>query len=188
MGDKEIGNYRPYIFRIAYNMLGDISASEDLVQDVFEKYLKIDISKIKNLKYYLAKITVNLAIDYLNKLKLEREAYKGIWMPVPLIGEVPEEESLDYALLFILEKLNPQERAVFVMNKAFKFSHDEISKFLSFSPENSRQLLHRASEKISSYRKPNKVDKHHHKQLLEAFLLAVYQKDFKQLQIFSNRI
>jgi RNA polymerase sigma-70 factor (ECF subfamily) len=85
MQQPDIYQYKSYLFTIAYNMLGDIAAAEDLVQDTFEKWLQSDHEEVKQVKAYLSRILINKAIDKLEKLKKEREAYKGLWMPQPLL-------------------------------------------------------------------------------------------------------
>jgi RNA polymerase sigma-70 factor (ECF subfamily) len=172
------------LFTIAYNMLGDIAAAEDLVQDTFEKWLQGDRQQVKEVKLYLSRILINKAIDTLEQLKKQREAYKGLWMPEPLLTQdnLQEEHTLEYALLFLLEKLNPYERAVFVLKEVFSFSHQKIATTLHITPDNGRQLLHRAKEKVRSPGKRQEAHLHKHQQLLEAFLQAVYGKNFDKLQ------
>ena len=87
MQQPDIYQYKSYLFTIAYNMVGDIATAEDLVQDTFEKWLQSDYEKVRQVKAYLSRILINKAIDKLEKIKKEREAYKGLWMPQPLLTE-----------------------------------------------------------------------------------------------------
>ena len=118
MTNKELYSYKPYLFSIAYNLTGDISLSEDLVQDTFEKWLKEERAEVLNRKAYLSRMLVNRAIDLMKIRQRERNLnYKGVWLPEPLLNEGEKEEdnvTLDYSIMFLLEKLNPYERAVFV--------------------------------------------------------------------------
>ncbi len=184
MQQPDIYQYKSYLFTIAYNMLGDIAAAEDLVQDTFEKWLQSDHEKVRQVKAYLSRILINKAIDKLEKLKKEREAYKGLWMPQPLLTEeyLQEEHTLEYALLFLLEKLNPYERAVFVLKEVFSLSHQEIATALNITTDNCRQVLHRAKEKVRSPGKHQEAELKKQQELLEAFLQAAYQKNFDKLQ------
>ncbi|MEJ7678518.1 MAG: sigma-70 family RNA polymerase sigma factor [Segetibacter sp.] len=184
MQQHDIYQYKSYLFTIAYNMLGDIAASEDLVQDTFEKWLQSNHENVRQVKAYLSRILINKAIDKLEKLKKEREAYKGLWMPQPLLTEeyLQEEHTLEYALLFLLEKLNPYERAVFVLKEVFSLSHQEIATALNITPDNCRQFLHRAKEKVRSPGKHHEAGLKKQQELLEAFLQAAYQKNFDKLQ------
>ena len=81
----DIYQYKSYLFTIAYSMVGEIPVAEDLVQDTFEKWLSTDTAKVIEMKPYLSRILINKAIDKLEKLTREREAYKGLWLPEPLI-------------------------------------------------------------------------------------------------------
>ncbi len=180
----DVYQYKPYLYTIAYNMVGEVPAAEDLVQDTFEKWLRADTDKVQDIKPYLSRILINKAIDKLEKIKRERESYKGLWLPEPLVStEAREDEySLDYAMLFLLERLNPYERAVFILKEVFSFSHDEVSEMLNITPANGRQIFHRAKEKLRSAEKKNKPDVQSQQQLLNAFLQAVYQKQFDELK------
>lgn len=184
MQEQNIYQYKSYLFTIAYNMLGDIAAAEDLVQDTFEKWLQSDHEKVRQVKAYLSRILINKAIDKLEKLSKEREAYKGLWMPQPLLAEeYPQEEhTLEYALLFLLEKLNPYERAVFVLKEVFSLPHQEIAAALNITSDNCRQILHRAKDKARSPGKPQEAELKKQQELLEAFLQAIYQNNFDKLQ------
>ena len=191
MRQPDIYQYKSYLFTIAYNMLGDIAAAEDLVQDTFEKWLQSDHEEVKQVKAYLSRILINKAIDKLEKLKKEREAYRGLWMPQPLLiaEDLQEELTLEYALLFLLEKLNPYERAVFVLKEVFSLSHQQIATTLNITSDNCRQYLHRAKDKVRSPGKHQESEIKKQQELLEAFLQAAYQKNFDKLhEIFLEDI
>lgn len=176
---------KPYLFTISYNLLGDVAAAEDIVQTIYEKWLTISKEEIKNPKAYLSKMVVHESIKGLEKQKREREAYKGFWLPEPLVLETKDEEArdvLDYALLFLLDRLNPYERAVFVLREAFDRSYEDISELLNISLANCRQLLHRAKEKVKSLPKRQMATKEKEKQILEAFMTAVHLNDLQTLE------
>lgn len=187
MEQENIFRYKSYLFTIAYNLTGDTMVSEDLVQDTFEMWLSGDRSDVRDCKAYLSRIIVNKSIDRLDRQKKERSLYKGVWLPEPVIGEVssfqPQEDMLDYAFLFLIDKLNPFERAVLVLREVFDYPYHEIADFLGHSEENCRQILHRAKEKVRVSRmKTKREDEGRHKKLLEAFLAAIYRNDAESLQ------
>jgi RNA polymerase sigma-70 factor (ECF subfamily) len=114
----EVLQLRPYLFKIAYSMLGEIEEAEDMVQDIYEKWLATE--DVKEPKAYMARMVVNKSIKRLNELKAVREMYKGTWLPEPYITtEVPDSPTIEYGLLFLLERLNPVERAVFILRETF---------------------------------------------------------------------
>ena len=191
MRSEEIYLYRPYLFTIAYDMLGEVEAAEDVVQDTFIKWLQTDTSHVYQVKAYLTRMVINTSIDKLNLLKKERELYKGLWMPEPILTDEKQqdEHTVEYALLFLLERLNPVERAVFVLKEVLAVAYHEIAAMLDLTEDNCRQLFHRAKEKVRAPKKKQEADIKKHAELTEAFLQAVYVNDYKKLQdIFLNDI
>src|SRR5690606_39115026 len=126
---------RPYLFHIAYNMLGVVADAEDIVHDIFEKWSSIE--EVKQPKAYLGRMAVNRSIDRLNELKKQRETYTGPWLPEPYITlDFDESPSIEYGLLFLLERLNPVERAVFILRESFSEEYRYIADLIGTSVEN----------------------------------------------------
>jgi RNA polymerase sigma-70 factor (ECF subfamily) len=176
----EVLQLRPYLFKIAYSMLGEIEEAEDIVQDIYEKWLVIE--EVKEPKAYMARMVVNKSIKRLNKLKVLRETYTGTWLPEPYITtEVPDSPTIEYGLLFLLERLNPVERAVFILRESFSEEYSYIAELTGLSMDNCRQTLHRAYEKLG--RSPKlPVDTIKHNALIEAFLLSMLNQDRSSLE------
>jgi RNA polymerase sigma-70 factor (ECF subfamily) len=176
---KEILAFRPYIFSISYNMLGMVEEAEDIVQDVFEKWLSA--KEVHDAKAYLARITVNQSINRLNDLRKTRENYVGMWLPEPYITLEPEPvPTIEYGMLFLLERLNPNERAVFILRESFSEEYSSIADITGLSAENCRQLLHRAHEKLGRS-KPLEVDPEKQRTFTQAFLVALHGQDRSEL-------
>jgi RNA polymerase sigma-70 factor, ECF subfamily len=183
----EVLQLRPYLFKIAYSMLGEIAEAEDMVQDVYEKWIAAE--NVREPKAYLARMVVNQSIKRLNELKTLRETYTGPWLPEPIITlEATDSPTIEYGLLFLLERLNPIERAVFILRESFNEDYSYIAELTGLSTDNCRQTLHRSYDKLD--RKPNHaVDTLKHNALIEAFLLSVIQRDRTSLeQILRNDI
>ena len=180
---QQLITLRPYLFKIAYNMTGAVPEAEDIVQDVCEKWLKTSRGDIENPKAYLGRMVVNQSINRLNELKTIRENYTGFWLPEPVVTLEPNPElpSIDYGLLMLLERLNPLERAVFILRESFSESYATIADLTDQSEDNCRQLLHRSREKIH-YSSPKPVNPEKHRALTEAFLSALYQQDRSALE------
>lgn len=173
---------RPYLFGIAYNMLAMIEESEDIVQDVYEKWLTV--KEAREPKAYLGRMVVNRSIDRLNQLKVERENYKGHWLPEPYITlEQHTVPTIEYGLLCLLEHLNPLERAVFILRESFSEAYSSIAELTGLTTDNCRQLLHRAHDKLTG-RSTHRVDPAKQVALTEAFLYALHSSDLSTL----NRI
>lgn len=188
MAVESLSSLRPYLFKIAYSMTGVVEEAEDLVQDAFEKWLSRKNEEVQNPKAYLARMVVNSSLNRLEQLKRERETYKGTWLPEPYIVEENSSAlpTLDFGLLFLLERLNPMERAVFIMRESFSETYDEIAELTGVSAENCRQLLHRAKEKLHK-RSIHPVDPGTQKQFVEAFLVALQMQDRSALEKLLRR-
>jgi RNA polymerase sigma-70 factor, ECF subfamily len=183
----EVLKLRPYLFKIAYSMLGEIEEAEDMVQDVYEKWLTAE--NVREPKAYMARMVVNQSIKRLNELKTLRETYTGPWLPEPYITmEATDSPTVEYGLLFLLERLNPVERAVFILRESFNEEYNYIAALTGLSTDNCRQTLHRSYDKLG--RNPhNAVDTLKHNALIEAFLLSVINRDRTSLeQILRNDI
>jgi RNA polymerase sigma-70 factor, ECF subfamily len=176
---KEILGLRSYLFSISYNMLGMVEEAEDIVQDVFEKW--ISATEVHDAKAYLARIAVNQSINRLNELRKSRETYVGMWLPEPYITLEPEPvPTLEYGMLFLLERLNPNERAVFILRESFSEEYTSIADITGLTAENCRQLLHRAHEKLGRS-KPLEVNPEKQRRFTEAFLVALHGQDRSEL-------
>ena len=153
--------HRPLLFSIAYRMLGSASDAEDVVQDAWLRYR--DAAHIRSPRAFAATIVTRLCLDRLKSARATREEYVGPWLPEPILTaaegpgpsavEGPDltlqrSESVTLAFLVMLETLSPEERAVFLLREVFDYKHDEISEMLGLSAANSRQIFHRAKEKI----------------------------------------
>jgi RNA polymerase sigma-70 factor, ECF subfamily len=171
---------RPYLFKIAYSMLGEIAEAEDIVQDIYEKWLSVE--GVKEPKAYMARMIVNKSIKRLNERKALQETYTGTWLPEPYITtEVPDSPTIEYGLLFLLERLNPVERAVFILRESFTEDYSYIAELTGLSMDNCRQTLHRTYEKLG--RNPKlPVDTVKHNALIEAFLFSMLNQDRSSLE------
>ena len=176
---EELHHHRPYLLAVAYNILGERSEAEDIVQDSVEYLLTLPPDHVHNLKSYLTRVVANKAIDRLKALKKEREQYPGVWLPEPyvqpdepLIDSPAESTVLSYELLCALEQLNPIERAVFILREGFDLSYQELSHVCDTTETNCRQLLSRARKKVRGTTPTNPPNPETHQRLIAAFLQA----------------
>lgn len=181
-----LSSYKPYLFSVAYNILGQVQEAEDVVQDCFEDILKAPDKEVGNEKAYLTRVVTNKSIDLLRKLKKEREQYPGTWLPEPYLqpdlpaADDEKADILSYGLMNLIEQLTPVERAVFVLREAFDYSYASLSEIIQTSKTNCRKILSRARAKLKS--EPlRQFDANLHRELLNAFLKAHQQGDIKSL-------
>jgi RNA polymerase sigma-70 factor (ECF subfamily) len=184
----ELVSLRPYLFKIAYSMTGVVEEAEDIVQDVYTKWLEAGRAEVSSTKAYLARMVVNRCINRANEMKKERESYKGFWMPEPYITLSSNDEipSVDYGLLLLLERLNPLERAVFILRESFSESYEVIAELTGQTEDNCRQILHRARQKTNTKAKTT-VDSEKVRALTEAFLAALHQQDRSALEVILRQ-
>nr|WP_257350656.1 sigma-70 family RNA polymerase sigma factor [Pseudalkalibacillus decolorationis] len=149
-------SYQPFLYSIAYRMLGSVTDAEDIVHDVFLR-LNVDNDQVKDLKAYLAKMTTNRCLNYLNSARKRRETYEGPWLPEPQVNEpdlpldkVVTDETVSYAFLVMLDQLSPVERAVFVLREAFAYDYKDIAEMLQKTEVNCRKIHSRAKRKLQN--------------------------------------
>ena len=141
-------------------MLGSASDAEDVLQDAWVRYAAADASTIRSPQAFATTIVTRLCLDRLKSARATREQYVGPWLPEPVLTremDSPEAtleraESVTLAFLVLLEKLSPEERAVFLLKDVFDYDHAEIGEILGISSANSRQLLHRARTALAQGR------------------------------------
>jgi RNA polymerase sigma-70 factor, ECF subfamily len=150
---------RPLLFSIAYRMLGSASDAEDVLQDAWLRYRGADQSTVRSPKAFATTIVTRLCLDRLKSARAKREEYIGPWLPEPVLTSeagpdamLQRAESVTLAFLVLLEKLSPEERAVFLLKDIFDYDHAEIGEMLGVSAEHSRQLLHRAKTHLAAGR------------------------------------
>jgi RNA polymerase sigma-70 factor (ECF subfamily) len=90
-------------------------------------------------------------------------------------------EALQLAVLLLLEKLSPTERAAYVLREAFDYSYRQIADILQLEEANARQLASRARKHIANGRRtPASSDER--RRLLDAFIGAAQKGDMPGLE------
>ena len=152
--------HRAYLIGVAYRMLGSLSEAEDIVQESFLRWHRASRDEIRSPRAWLTTSVTRLCIDHLRSARVQREEYVGPWLPEPVPTDIPETpfgraelaESLEMALLVVLERLSPAERAAFLLRETFDYSYGEIAQILDKSEPACRQLVHRARSRIRAER------------------------------------
>jgi RNA polymerase sigma-70 factor (ECF subfamily) len=167
---------RPYLFAIAYRMLGSVAEAEDVVQDAFVRYQEA-APEAESPKAYLATVTTRIAIDRLRSARARREVYVGEWLPEPLVDDdvarhAETADSLSLAFLHLLEKLSPVERAVLLLREVFDYPFDEIGEIVGKSPDNCRQILVRARRHVEAGRRRFDVSRAERDEVAARFIAA----------------
>jgi RNA polymerase sigma-70 factor (ECF subfamily) len=128
-----------------------------------------------------------LCISLVQSAHSRRETYVGEWLPEPVdtaadptLG-AERGEALEFAVLVLLEKLTPKERAAYVLREAFDYSYGQIVDILRMDEANTRQLVSRARKHIADGRR-RPVSKVEQRRLLEAFIDAAQKGDMAGLE------
>ena len=188
-GSEPFLEHRSLLFAVAYRMLGSVADAEDMLQDAFLRWQRAAEQDIESPKAFLITIVSRLCINYLESARVRREEYVGEWLPEPLVTETGAEsadalevrESVSMALLLLLERLTPVERAVFLLQEIFGYKHAEIAAALDLSEANCRQLLRRARQHVQKARPRFKASPREHIALLERFQQAALSGDMDRL-------
>ena len=182
--------YRALLFTIAYRMTGSAADAEDLVQDAYVRFASTDRDVVRDVKAFLVTILTRLALDRLKSAQKQREEYIGPWLPEPVLtgidgdpyARAARDEKIEMALLRSLERLSPQERAVLLLYEVLEHDHTEIAELLSISPASSRQILHRAKERVAAEKARFAPPVETQRRLVETFLGALAQGDVSALR------
>jgi RNA polymerase sigma-70 factor, ECF subfamily len=176
--------YRPYLFSIAYRMLSSAMDAEDMVQETFLRFQATSPQTIHSLKAYLTTILTRLCMDQLQLARRKRELYVGPWLPEPILTaetaepgdpeqRVEMEESVSLAFLVLLERLQPFERAVFLLREVFAYEFAEIAAILDKSEAACRRSFSRAKLHLREHRPRFPASAQTHQQLLNGYFQAV---------------
>ncbi|GGT24079.1 RNA polymerase sigma24 factor [Streptomyces kurssanovii] len=179
--------HRNLLFTVAYEMLGSAADAEDVLQETWLRWTKVDLEQVRDHRAYLVRITTRQALNRLRTMKRRKEAYVGPWLPEPLLTapDVAEDvelaESVSMAMMLVLETLSPTERAVFVLREAFDVGYDEIAAAVDKSPAAVRQIAHRARRHVDARRPRQAVTPGQTRAALESFRRALESGDTQEL-------
>lgn len=185
---------RRRLFGVAYRMLGSVADAEDVLQDVWIRWQGTDRSGIREPIAFLTTITTRLSINALQSAHTRRETYIGPWLPEPVNTEddpllgAERGEALQFAILILLEKLSPTERAAYVLREAFDYEYDRVAEILQTTQASARQLVSRARKHLASEKKRSAPEPDQ-RRFLEAFLAAAQRGETSELEaLFSSEV
>ena len=178
---------RKRLLSLAYGYVGSLTEAEDLVQEALLRVQQSNTQSIKNKEAWLTTVVTRLAIDRLRSAQHRREVYPGEWLPEPVFGApTPEQDAitrsrLTLGLLYLLEKLAPEQRAVFVLREVFEHSYERIAEITDKSEAACRQLMVRARTALERSREHPPVSSKIANSVVSRFLVALSQGDEKEL-------
>jgi len=178
---------RPGLFGIAYRMLSSVTEAEDLVQEVWLRWQNYDRATVTNPDAFLATTTTRLAINALQSARVRRETYIGPWLPEPVDTSADpylgaeRGSALEFAVLLLMEKLTPNERAAYVLREAFDYPYPQIAEILGAGEAAVRQMVSRARKHITGERRASATEAEQRK-LLSTFVTAARSGNLSALE------
>jgi RNA polymerase sigma-70 factor (ECF subfamily) len=179
---------RPRLLGIAYRIVGSTTEAEDVVQEVWLRWQRTDRTAVANPHAFLATVATRLAINVSQSARRRRETCVGPWFPEPATSadddpaaDAERGEAVELAVLLLLGKLTPRERAAYVLREAFGYPYRQISEMLHLHAANTRQLVSRAHGRLATDgHQPVTPSAHQH--LLHAFLTAARAGELQDLE------
>jgi RNA polymerase sigma-70 factor, ECF subfamily len=171
---------RPRLLGVAYRMVGSLTDAEDIVSETWVRWCAADQTEIASPEAWLTTVTTRIAIDWLRSARHNREAYVGPWLPEPVVADPgPEEraelaDSLTLGFLTVLDRLDPVDRAVFLMADVFAVPYVEIARAVEKSPEACRQIASRARRRL---RHPQHRPRTADRRVVDELLVALWMGD-----------
>ncbi|KRV51119.1 RNA polymerase subunit sigma-24 [Wenjunlia vitaminophila] len=170
--------HRRLLFATAYQLLGTVGDTEDVLQDAWLAWSAVDHASVRHPRAYLVRTVTNLALNRLTSARATRETYVGPWLPEPLLT-APDAatgaelaDTVSSAMLVVLESLTPVERAVFVLREVFGYTHAEIARTLDRPEPTVRQVAHRARAHVRARRGRFDTDPAERARVTESFMAA----------------
>jgi RNA polymerase sigma-70 factor (TIGR02957 family) len=192
MTDEEFDELRRSAFAIAYRMLGSVSEAEDVVQEALLRLHRVLESgeEVASPAAYVATVVTRLAIDELRSARARRETYVGEWLPEPIVTderadparEAELSDSLSLAFLVLLDKLTPEQRAVFLLHDVFDYRFGEVAEIVGRTEAATRQLAVRARARVEEDRPRYDVSRAQEEELASRFFGAVQEGDLAALE------
>jgi RNA polymerase sigma-70 factor (ECF subfamily) len=187
LGAADFEAHRPRLVRLGYRMLGSIAAAEDVAQDAWLRWQGAEKDRIADPAAWLVRTATRLCLDRLRAEKTRRDAYRGPWLPEPLIEDLAEDpleraEEVSVAFLLALERLSPLERAVFLLHDVFDADFSAVAETLGRSEAACRQLAVRARDHVRDTRPRFSVGQEEAARLAIAFMNAARNNDLEGLR------
>ena len=177
--------HRPYLVDLAFRMLGDLGAAEDVVQDAFARLLRADAGQIDDERGWLIVVTSRLALDQIRSARSRRErahdpgeieftaprAQPALADPA---DRITFDDSVRLALLVMMQKLSPAERVVLVLHDVFRMPFGTIAQTVGRTTASCRQLAKRARQKVADGRPGARfdVESAEHRLVTDKFIAA----------------
>ncbi len=177
--------HRRRLVRLAYRMLGSMSEAEDIVQDGWIRWSRIDHAELREPGAFLTRTVTRLCLDAMKSARHRRETYVGSWLPEPIVEPGDDDlraDELTLTLMLALERLSPLERAAFLLHDVFDVGLDEVATTLKRDAAAVRQLAVRARRHVREARPRYPVGREEGERIAMAFFDATRRGDIVALR------
>ena len=183
-------DHRSYLMAVAYRLLGTGSEAEDAVQEAYLRLRRQEGTDIVEVRRWLTTVVARICLDQLRSARVRRERYLGIWLPEPLVGADSQpgpgerfelRESVQTAMLIVLESLAPAERVAFVLHDVFEVSFEDVGEVLERSASACRQLSSRARLRLRRRVPRFEVTSAERERVVAAFMTATTEGNLRDL-------
>jgi RNA polymerase sigma-70 factor (ECF subfamily) len=177
--------HRARLVRLAYRMLGSLDEAEDVVQNAWIRWQRIDLDKVREPSAFLTRTVTRLCLDTIKSARVRRETYIGNWLPEPIAESTTEDyphDELTLTLMLALERLSPLERAAFLLHDVFAIPLEEVATTLKRDAGAVRQLAVRARKHVQAARPRYPVDREEGDRIAQAFFTASKSGDIEGLR------
>lgn len=181
--------HRRLLFDIAYRMLGRVAEAEDAVQETWLRWQKQDATAIDSPRAWLVAAVTRFCIDQLRSAQRARTDYYGVWLPEPIVENTAPSpadsaalaDSLTMAFMLMLERLTPDERAVFLLREVFDYDYADIARIVEKSEAACRQIVSRAKSHLHHADAPPAPPSERAQRIVQQFLAATASGDIDEL-------
>ncbi|MEU8221254.1 sigma-70 family RNA polymerase sigma factor [Kribbella sp. NPDC048915] len=179
---EEYASARGMLAGLAYRLLGSWHDAEDVLQEAYVRWSAADRADVTEPRRYLTRVVTRLSVDVLRRRQARRESYVGEWLPEPVPADSFDLDDVSMALLHLMERLTPPQRAVYVLRTAFTLPYDEIAEILDRTPEDCRQLHRRAMHALDNDLPRYRPTPAEQRRLLADFVAAARDGDLARLE------
>lgn len=139
-----IKEYSDMVFRLAFARTGNQSDAQDIMQEVFLKYIQDDtmFEDKEHLKAWLIRVTINAAKNLMTSAWQRRTAQ--LEEADAVVVEIKEKSSVYYAMLELPEKY----RDILHLFYYEDYSIEEISQILEMNESTVKSRLRRGRQKL----------------------------------------
>jgi len=146
----------PVVMRVAYHVTYNMDVSEDICQEAFIRFYEknIEFRSVEEAKYWLIRVTKNLAINVIKRKSREQATVEKIKKAPTATIENGEDSLINNETRNLVreavEKLPEKLKAVLVLKEYADLNYKQIGSILHISESNVKVRVHRARKIMES--------------------------------------